>query len=160
MNRLILIFIFVLTGNVMAEERPWMQAELDFEGFPLYLRYPAGLKYEELKKSYPKFITVTHILSEVKNSGLPKSEYNESLFEFDGQLIDILENAGAGITVLVETYAGERAYYMYSKDDFLPELLEKKLKESFPEHEVEISSKNDSEWSFIKQYAKDWDFEA
>ena len=143
----------------MAEERPWMQTELEYEGFPLYLRYPAGLNYDELKITYPQFITITHILSEVKSNGLPKSEYNKSLFGFDGQLVDILEKAGAGLTVLVETFGGKRAYYMYSKDDFSPELLEKKLKESFPEHEIEISSSVDNEWSFIKQYAKDWKFE-
>lgn len=142
----------------MAEDRTWSTGSFDYEGFPLYLRYPVGLKYEKLKAIYPKFISVTHMLRKVKNNGLPETDYNELLFDFDGQLIDVLEDSGAGITVLVETFGGKRTYYMYSKSDFSSSILEKNLTTSFPEHELEFYSKDDKEWSFIKRYAKDWGF--
>ncbi len=160
MNRQILIVLSILliAGKVVAEERPWKTGSFEYEGFPLLLRVPDGLIYDELKEIYPQFISVTHYLSKVKNNGLPETDYNQSLYEFDEQLVGALENAGAGITVLVETFGGERTYYMYSKSDFPPEMLENELSKTFPEHQIEISSKIDKEWSFIKQYANDWKF--
>jgi hypothetical protein len=156
-NRQILIVIvfLLIAGNVVAEDRPWKTGSFEHEGFPLLLRVPDGLNYDELKEIYPQFISVTHYLSKVKNNGLPEADYNESLYDFDEQLVGALENTGAGITVLVETFGGERTYYMYSKSDFSSELLEKELNKTFPEHQIEINSKTDKEWFFIKQYAND-----
>lgn len=142
----------------MTKERPWKTGSFEYEGFPLLLRVLDGLKYDELKEIYPQFISVTHYLSEVKSNGLPESDYNESLYDFDAQIVELLENAGAGITVLVETFGGERTYYMYSKSDFSSELLEKELNKTFPEHHIEINSKPDEKWAFIKRYANDWKF--
>ena len=155
---LIVLSILLISGNVVAEDRPWKTGSFEYKGLPLLLRVPDGLKYDELKEIYPQFISVTHYLSKVKNNGLPDADYNESLFDFDEQLVGVLENTGAGITVLVETFGGERTYYMYSKSDFSSESLEKELHETFPEHQLEINSKTDKEWSFIKRYANDWKF--
>jgi hypothetical protein len=157
MNLLSKIFS-IFKKNHTENNRTWKTGEFEHEGFPLFLRFPVGLEYDELKHTYPQFITVTHFLDEVKSNGLPESEYNKSLFDFDDQLVNILEKANAGMTVLVETFAGKRIYYMYSKSDFPPSLLENKIKESFPDHKIEVESNSDKEWSFIKGYSKDWNF--
>lgn len=142
----------------MSDDRPWKTGSFEYEGFPLLLRVPDGLNYDALKQIYPQLISVTHYLSNVEANGLPEADYNASLIVFDDQLVGALEDTGAGITVLVETFGGERTYYMYSKSDFQPELLEQELNKTFPEHRIEISSKTDKEWSFIKRYANDWEF--
>ena len=159
MKQVLLIIIFSISligANILADETPWKTARYEYEGFPLLLRLPDGLKYDELKETYPQYISVTHILSSVTNDGLPEKHYNRSLFDFDERVMSALEENGAGITVLVETFGGKRTYYMYSKVDFSTELLVTQLNKEFPEHIIEIDSKNDKEWSFIKQYANDW----
>ncbi len=150
--------ILLSTGNAIAQNRHWKVGIFEYEGFPLMLRAPDGLKYDELKEIYPKFISLTHHLSNVKDNGFPEDVYNESLFDFDNQVVKSIEDDGSGITVLVETFAGRRIYYMYSKTDFDPGLLKKELNRKFPEHRIEIDSRMDNEWSFIKNYANDWKF--
>ena len=154
---LLVVSILFLAGSAMAEDRPWKTGSFEYEGFPLLLRVPDGLNFDALKDAYPQFISVTHYLSKVKANGLPEPEYNESLFDFDDQLVGALENGRAGVTVLVETFGGKRTYYMYAKSDFAPELLERELDNNFPEHQIEIGSKTDKEWSVIKRYANDWE---
>ena len=105
MNKhLLTIFIAILlVGNIMASERSWKTGETEYEGLPLFLRFPDKLNFDLLQQQYPKRISVTHLLSEVTNNGSPESNYNETLYEFDGYLVNYLEDNGHGITVLVET---------------------------------------------------------
>jgi len=142
----------------MTKERPWKTGEFEYDGFPLYLRVQDGLNYNELEKDYPQFISVTHNLSSVKNNGLPESDYNKSLIDFDGYLIGILEHSANGITVLVETFGGKRTYYMYSRSDVDVSSIEQEIEQLYPEHQLEIESSNDNDWSFIRKYANDWNF--
>ena len=144
----------------MEEERPWYTATCDYEGVPLYLRYPNGLDYDDLGENYPQLIIVTHVLSEVTNNGLPTGEYNESLLSFDNHLVDVLENSSAGFTVLVETFGGKRTYYMNAKDDFPHSLLESMFEGSYSMHEITVESVSDDNGSFIKKYSKEWGFHA
>jgi len=58
-------------------------------------------------------VEVTHELAQVRPDGLPSSDYNESLAELDAQIIEALEDQGLGITVVIETYNGQRSYYAY-----------------------------------------------
>ena len=142
----------------MTDTRPWKTGEFEYEGFPLYLRVPDGLNYDELSKSYTQLIDVTQILSEVKSNGLPEADYNKTLIDFDGFLVNYLERLGKGITVLVETFGGKRSYYMYAKPEFEVFVLKQEINKLYTQHRVEIETNTDQSWSFIRQYANDWKF--
>lgn len=136
----------------------WKTGSFEFEGFPLLLRFPSGLDYDSLKPSYPKLITVSHLLEKVQNNGLPELDYNKSLNDFDDHLVGEPIPVNDRITVLVETFGGKRNYYIYCIKDISIDSFEKQLCEMFPNYRLEVNSEVDKEWSFIKRYEKDWLF--
>lgn len=142
----------------MANDERWKFGDFEYEGFPLLLRSPFKLDYDELQVQYPQFISMTHKLKDVMNNGLPNREYNRSLFEFDIFVSEVLEKERTGVTVLVETFGGNRNYYMYSAESVEITTLEKKITDKFPEQEILIESKIDKSWSFIRAYSNDWNF--
>jgi len=158
MNRVAIFILLFIVGGVMAKEQPWITGKFEYEGSPLHLRVPKGLNYDELSVKYPKFISVTHSLSQTTDNGLPVPEYNSTLGDFDEFLIKYLENNNMGITVLVETFGGNRTYYMYSNKGFNIETFNSSITQKYSQHIVEIDSNIDDQWSFIKQYSEDWGF--
>lgn len=142
----------------MGKEREWKFCKFEYEGFPLLLRLPVGLNYNELSRLYTLLISVEHHLSKVTGNGLPNKEYNETLIDFDEYVINSLELRNEGICVLVETFGGNRTYYMYAKDSTEIDKIEEDLKTKYPEHKVELEMKTDKDWSFIKRYANEWRF--
>ena len=158
MNRVAIFIFLFFVGGVMAKEQLWLTGKFEYDGYPLHLRVPKGLSYDELSLKFPKFISVTHSLSQTTDNGLPVSEYNNTLGDFDEFLIKYLENTDSGITVLVETFGGNRVYYMYSNKNFDVSKLKSLISQKYSQHKVEIDSNMDDKWSFIKQYSEDWGF--
>ena len=157
MRPTIILFLLLTIGTLsMANDERWKIGDFEYEGFPLLLRSPFKLNYDELQVLYPQFISLTHILKDVKKNGLPNNEYNRSLFEFDIFVSEVLEKENTGITVLIETFAGKRNYYMYSVGSVEITKLEEKIIDKFPEQEIVIDSKIDDKWAFIRAYANDW----
>lgn len=152
MNLLRIVLIMVLPLSVMAEkEEIWFTGEVEYEGYPLLLRFPEEKNYEEVQPLRPKFIWVTHHLAKVTSNGLPEKKYNESLEDFDLMVIKNCE-----CIVLVETFNGRRNYYGYVSKEFDLERVMRSIKDTFPEENMEWNSKIDENWKFIKQYAKDF----
>jgi hypothetical protein len=140
----------------MANDERWKTGSFEYEGFPLFLRSPYKLNYDELQILYPQFISLTHILKDVNNNGLPNKEYNQSLFEFDTFVSEVLENKRNGVTVLIETFGGKRNYYMYSIEEIDTVKLKELILNNFPDQEILIESRLDLKWGFIRAYASDW----
>jgi len=140
----------------MANDERWKTGSFEYEGFPLFLRSPYKLNYDELQILYPQFISLTHILKDVNNNGLPNKEYNQSLFEFDTFVSEVLENKRNGVTVLIETFGGKRNYYMYSTEEIDTVKLKELILNNFPDQEILIESRLDLKWGFIRAYASDW----
>ena len=133
-------------------EQAWATAKIDYEGFPLYLRKP---DYEDIFSYRDKFsniLWVTQNLKEVKSNGLPESDYNESLFDFDGQMCDLLDNKGEGLIFLIETFAGKRNYYYFIPDSVDYKDKIEKVKKDNPDLDLETGSYSDKDWGFLEKY--------
>ena len=98
------------------EEMEWLTSETEYEGLPLYLRFPNYANIWTYKEKYPKLICVTHNFENVKDSGLPTTDYNASLIDFDGEVVNLFQPDKNGIVILVETYGGSRNYWFYILD--------------------------------------------
>jgi hypothetical protein len=155
----ILTIILISAGIFMftkahAQKDPWITVETTYEGFPLFLRHPHNLDINLLKIQYPTLLTITHDLDEVQQNGLPESEYNRSLFDFDMTLTSLFEKENLGKTVLVETFAGKRMYYIYIQGNL--DLSDKKdlIQKKFPANKLQWEFRKNEDWSFISNYSK------
>lgn len=134
----------------------WLISEKLHEGFPLFLRRAAKLNYDDIASLYSKLIVITHHLSKVKPNGLPPEEYNYSLAEFDYYVMSYLKSQSQGLTVLVETFAGNRVYYCYAVDNFSLDVMKNDIETKYPGNNIEWTEKRDTDANFIRQYAKEW----
>ena len=141
----------------MKNQTKWYSGQVTHEGFPLYLRFPEKPNFEELSKLYPKLLWIEHSLDKVQEDGSPEKDYNSSLIDFDGEVIDLFNEDKTGITVLVETFAGKRTYYIYTSEESTRSKTNQ-LKQKYPEHTLEFGSQSDQNWEFIKNYSTDFNF--
>ncbi len=130
----------------------WSTTEIEHEGFPLLLRKPDHKNIWAYKSKYSKLLSVTHSFDKVKDDGLPESDYNSSLAEFDNKLCSLFENSSEGIIILVETFGGERNYYYYisTTTDFVSKL--DTIKKRFNIARLTMTSKDDKNWGFLYKY--------
>ena len=134
----------------------WKTKNVMHEGYPLFLRYPAKLDYTSKCTTFPQLAVVTHHFSKVTGNGLPDADYNDALFAFDTDLRDAFENTGAGHTVLVESFAGKRNYYIYVSPDVAMTGILSGIATRYPEHKITWLVRSDPTWGFIQEYAKEY----
>ena len=150
---LFLTFISVsFSQNKTTEEMEWLTTETEYDGLPLYLRLPNYKNIWEYKSKYPKLICITHEFDSVKENGLPTAEYNESLIDFDGEVVTLFDRNKNGIVFLVETYGGARNYWFYITDSKFFFKIFENLKNKHSDKKLELDYRTDSEWNFIKNY--------
>ena len=97
-------------------EQKWFTKKIEYDGFSLYLRKPDYQDIFAHRDNFPNVLHVTQKLKEVKSNGLPDSDYNQSLFEFDGQMCKLFDTKDEGLIFLIETFAGKRNYYYFISD--------------------------------------------
>jgi hypothetical protein len=159
-NKITKIFVFMFltftitsfAQNKTTEKMEWLTTKIEYEGLPLYLRLP---KYEDIWKyqsKFPKLINIEHTFDSVKDNGLPTSEYNKSLFDFDNEVVNLLQSESNGVVFLVETYGGSRNYWFFGEDsDFFLKIFDN-LKAKYSDKKLELHIQNDVDWDFIKDY--------
>ncbi|MEP3448357.1 MAG: DUF695 domain-containing protein [Nonlabens ulvanivorans] len=130
----------------------WFTAEIEHEGLPLYLRLPNYKNIWQYKSKFPKLICITHEFDSVKDNGLPTTDYNESLIDFDGEVVSLFESNEYGIIFLVETFGGARNYWFYLAESKPFVKTFKDLQTKHPEKKLELDYQIDSDWDFIKDY--------
>lgn len=130
----------------------WFTTEIEHEGFPLLLRKPAHKDIWSYKSKYSMLLSVTHSLDKVKDDGLPESNYNSSLADFDNKMCSLFKFSSEGIVVLVETIGGERNYYYYisSTVDFDTKI--EAIKKKFNISKLTTTLKEDKSWGFFDKY--------
>ena len=89
----------------------WLTAMTRYEGFPLALRVRPKADTSSNRATLTSLGAVAHQLAQVRDDGLPQDEYNSALEDFDLALQAAIAGEGAGLVVLVETFAGRRNYY-------------------------------------------------
>lgn len=130
----------------------WLTTMTEHEGFPLALRVRPSADTPENRNAFRLLGVVTHQMAEVRDNGLPATEYNESLEEFDLSLQDAVGEDNDGLVVLIETFAGKRTYYAYVQDSARLQQRIHRLSHTFPEHKLSIICKQDAEWRFYASY--------
>jgi len=153
-----IFLVLILMGGCDSKKKEyaWKTGTTEYEGFPLLLRLPVGLDYDSLQYQYPRLFLVTHTLDIVQQSGLPDATYNKGLIEFDDAMVTLFSNNNSGLTVLVETFCGKRIYYMYVSNSADTETAMKHMQKNYSDCRLTWQLKNDSQWGFIRKYAKDY----
>lgn len=127
-----------------------------YEGFPLALRVRPNADTSANRAALMSLGVVTHQLPQVRDNGLPESEYNNSLEDFDLALQAAMEGEGAGLVVLIETFAGKRNYYGYVNDCESLRTRVDSLRQEFPQHGLTVKCRADSGWRFYERYRNDF----
>lgn len=146
-----------MASDAAIKETGWYTGEIQHEGFPLHLRFPEKPDFDALQKKFPKLLVATHSLAKVRSSGVPEADYNDSLAEFDHELVTAFD-ASSGITVLVETFGGKRAYYIYVAADAPVDAVKQRFLAKYPQHKLEWKLRDDADWKFIRKYSDDYRF--
>lgn len=136
------------------DTRTWKTKQTTHEGVLLFLRYPENVDYDLHKSSFPILAVVTHELAKVSSNGLPEPDYNDSLSTFDVDVRAAFEQGQAGQTLLVETFSGKRKYYIYVVPEIQVEETIASISKRYPHERLSWWVHSDSEWGFIKRYAK------
>ncbi len=140
------------------KNKMWYTGEVQHEGFPLQLRFPEKPDFDSLQAKYPKLLTVTHTFDKVKPSGMPEADYNESLADFDHEMITAFVQSSSGLTILVETFGGRRNYYMYISASAPLEDVKKHFTSKYPQHQLNWDIRDDQGWKFIRRYSEEYKF--
>ena len=129
----------------------WSTLEIEYEGFPLLLRRPNYENIWQYKERFSQLVSVEHQLTTVSGSGLPGSNYNKALEDFDSYMCDKFINGKKGIILLIETFAGKRNYYYYTELNYNVNSQFKEVKEQFL---VNLTAwhKLDLDWGFLDKY--------
>lgn len=132
-------------------ELKWLTSEMEYEEIPLYLRKPVYQDIWAYQKTYTQLVCISHSLDSVNSNGLPTPDYNESLIDFDGEVVDLF-NDKEGIIFLVETYGGSRNYWFYTSPlaDYTAKF--NNLQEQHKDKTLEVTARVDSNWEFINDY--------
>ena len=99
--------------SIKTMEQKWLATNIEYEGFPLYLRKPDHQNIFAYQDKFPNVLRVTQKLKEVKSNGLPEPDYNMSLIDFDGQMCKLFWENEDGLIFLIETYTGKRHCYYF-----------------------------------------------
>jgi hypothetical protein len=131
---------------------PWLTALVEHDGFPMGLRVRPSADSDSNLARLTRRLVVTHHLEHVKPNGLPESEYNQSLAQFDDRVHELIEAEGKGLVVLVETFAGRRIYYCYVEPSATFKVRYGELKKGYPQHNLEIGFNEEPDWSTYALY--------
>lgn len=123
-------------------------------GFPLGLRVRPNVNTSENRAAFARAFVVTHALAKVKPNGLPESDYNLSLQDFDLDIVNSIEGEKKGLVVIIETYAGQRKYYAFvdANATFKARLAD--LQAKYPEHVLTVENGMDPEWDMYEDYRR------
>jgi hypothetical protein len=141
---------------IVEAEQPWESLQRTYEGFPLYLRRPKNLDFDALAPKFPVLLILTHVFSFRRFDGAPEPTYNDKLEEFDSAVVRYFVGSGTGQGVLVETFGGKRNYYFYTAATVNPTLMLSDLRGRFPGQNLEVESKSDPNWRFIRDYTNNY----
>ena len=133
----------------------WRSIQLEHDGLPLMVRYPDGLDFDMLAARYPDLVVVNHEFTHVTPNGLPEAEYNDGLFEFDSSIRSAFEHTEQGSTVLIETYAGIRRYYIYAVRLVNVAECLAPISHENPLEKLSWEVRSDPDVSFIRNYRRD-----
>ena len=135
--------------------REWLTTDKVYEGFPMFLRRPAELDMESLRRALPHLALVTHRFAKHRPNGLPEPDYNHGLVGMDREIVSAFDIDLMGTPVLVETFGGERNYYFYVSADTDAPYIIASIAKRYPSENLTWTVRPDAKWVFIRRYAKE-----
>ena len=136
-----------------ADDR-WLGKTARYEGSPLALRVRPYVLTLKNQRKFPQLVAITLKLAKVRTDGMPEPDYNDTLADFDAELIDLFETNKVGLTVLVETFGGRRVFYSFTQVTAPVEALVAEFQKRNPSHAISVQVKPDPNWGFIANYRK------
>ena len=118
------------------------------------LRVRSRADTKEHRDALRHLAALTHKLAHVRSSGLPEPDYNHSLADLDDSIITSLDAVGAGITAIVETFAGKRTYYAYVTSDAHAQRALVDVTVRFPDHDLSLVVRADPAWDLYHEYRR------
>jgi len=134
----------------------WVSTQHTYENFPLFLRRPTNVDTPANRKRYPTLAVITHEFTKRYPDGRPEPDYNETLFEFDNEIVTSFDSRRLGLPVLVETFGGKRHYYFYVSPDTDVTATIQPISHRYPDEKIAWETRPDKNWSFLEKYTKDF----
>ena len=136
------------------DQEEWLGSTVNYEGHPMLLRVRPGAGRSAARPVLVLLAAITHRLAQVRADGLPEAGYNDGLADLDDAIIASLDAGGAGITVVVETVAGERTYYAYVTAPIHAQVALESVCIRFPEHHLSLATRRDESWQLYDEYKR------
>lgn len=134
----------------------YVVTKTEYEGFPLAIRACPLDSSDPLWDSNPHLAFLEHELSHVRSNGLPESDYNDGLDDFDHEVHQAFERDSIGLVMIVETFGGKRCYYALTRSIEEAESALKGLVDRYSEHKLTFGTKPDRSQSFYRRYRDDF----
>lgn len=134
----------------------WHLRSLEHQGFPLHLRWPVGLDFDDLSGRFPKLFVLTHTFSFRRFDGAPEPTYNDTLADLDLAVIRSFEDGSIGQIVLIETFGGKRNYYFYVLSGFDGGAICLSWSARFAGYNLSETAREDPTWKFIRTYRSEY----
>jgi hypothetical protein len=148
--------VFFVVPSQRSPKRPWATAQRTYQGFPLFLRRPTYTDTRENRKRYPILAIITHEFTKRYNDGRPEPDYNETLFDFDHEVVASFDSQQRGVPALVETFGGKRHYYFYVTATTDVAIAIQPVIDRYPNEKLTWEVRPDATWAFLDKYAKDF----
>ena len=139
--------------------REWLTADTTYDGLPIFFRRP-DLSDREVNTFQSKFttlVTIQHNLKHVMDNGLPEPQYNKQLVFLDEAITKEFREEDIGIVALIETFAGNRTYYIYICESFNTKEFQDNINQRFDES-IDWSKGNDANWDLYFGYSREFGF--
>lgn len=145
-----------LAWRNLRTHRSWVTSQHTYESFPLFLRRPTNVDTTTNRKRYPTLAVITHEFTKRLPDGRPDPDYNETLFDFDEEIVASFDPKRRGVPVLVETFGGKRHYYFYVRAEAEISTVLSPVTRRHPDEKLTWEVRPDPKWSFLDKYAKDF----
>jgi len=129
----------------------WRTKQTTHDGLPLFIRYHERFE-PDARRLYTKLVVITHHFSHVQANGLPEADYNDGLLSFDCDIRAAAESDRLGVTVLIETFAGKRHYYIYVAAKNEIERVLSDFARRYRSERITWSVRQDPDWGFFDRY--------
>jgi len=143
--------------STVASPPAWLNATVQYQGFPLALRVRPGAGTPEQRARLSVLAIVTHRFAHVRADGMPEPDYNYGLAELDGAIINALETDG-GVVVVIDTRGGRRNYYAYTTASAASDAAWTAARAAHPGHALELERRGDAAWSLFADYRRRFKF--
>jgi hypothetical protein len=133
----------------VASETNWSVAEGERNGLPVIVRFIAEMPSAETRGAY-RWLTVISWSYAPGESGMPRPEDNQRMYDLEDALEASLESKGYCIQVISRTGGGirEYSYYIREREEFI-DALNGALANK-PRFPIEINFYEDPAWSELQ----------